>query len=123
MSASAWNARAPVIGKLGMGGRGEDQAAGDGGVGGQEEVEAAEATQYIKPKLAIPYHWGQSVGTLSDAQTFGELARCAVKILSVGETISSDNWPEYSPLLAHWKLCVDFLLITCWGQKQKNNKD
>jgi hypothetical protein len=27
-----------------------------------------------------------------------------VVILSVGETISSDNWPEYSPLIAHWRL-------------------
>jgi hypothetical protein len=25
-------------------------------------------------------------------------------ILSSGETVSSDNWPEYSPLIAHWTL-------------------
>jgi len=75
-----------------------------GGTYTMNAVEAAEATQYIKPGLAIPYHWGQSVGNLSDAQTFAELARCAVKILAVGEIISSDNWPEYSPLIAHWKL-------------------
>jgi L-ascorbate metabolism protein UlaG (beta-lactamase superfamily) len=75
-----------------------------GGTYTMNAVEAAEATQYIKPELAIPYHWGQSVGNLSDAQTFAELARCAVKILAVGETISSDNWPEYSPLLARWRL-------------------
>jgi len=75
-----------------------------GGTYTMDAVEAAEATQYIKPELAIPYHWGQSVGNLSDAQTFAEHARCAVKILAVGETISSDNWPEYSPLIAHWKL-------------------
>lgn len=75
-----------------------------GGTYTMDGAEAAEATQYIKPKLAIPYHWGQSVGTLSDAQTFAELAACAVKIMTVGETISSDNWPKYSPLLAHWKL-------------------
>jgi hypothetical protein len=24
--------------------------------------------------------------------------------LAVGETVSSDNWPEYSPLIAHWAL-------------------
>ena len=35
---------------------------------------------------------------ISDAQTFAAQARCAVKILAVGETISSDNWPEYSPI-------------------------
>jgi L-ascorbate metabolism protein UlaG (beta-lactamase superfamily) len=75
-----------------------------GGTYTMNAVEAAESTQYIKPKLAIPYHWGQSVGNLSDAQTFAELSRCAVEILAVGDTISSDNWPEYSPLSAHWKL-------------------
>jgi len=25
-------------------------------------------------------------------------------VLTVGEMISSDNWPEYSPLIAHWAL-------------------
>lgn len=75
-----------------------------GGTYTMNAVEAADATQYIKPDLAIPYHWGQVVGTLADAQTFARLARCAVKIMTVGETISSDNWPVYSPLVAHWKL-------------------
>ncbi len=75
-----------------------------GGTYTMNAVEAAEATQYIKPELAIPYHWGQNVGTLADAQRFAELARCAVKILVVGETIGSDEWPEYQPLLAHWAL-------------------
>jgi len=75
-----------------------------GGTYTMDGAEAAEATQYIQPELAIPYHWGQSVGTLSDAQTFAELAACAVKIMTVGETISSDNWPKYSPLIAHWEL-------------------
>ena len=75
-----------------------------GGTYTMNAVEAAEATQYIKPELAIPYHWGQNVGNLSDAETFAQKAACAVKIMTVGETISSDNWPEYSPLIAHWKL-------------------
>jgi len=75
-----------------------------GGTYTMNAVEAAEATQYIQPELAIPYHWGQSVGTLSDAETFAELAACAVKILTVGETISSEDWPKYSPLIAHWEL-------------------
>lgn len=75
-----------------------------GGTYTMNAVEAAEATQYIKPGLAIPYHWGQSVGTLSDAQTFVERARSAAMVLAVNEAISSDNWPVYSPLVAHWKL-------------------
>ncbi len=63
-----------------------------GGTYTMNAVEAAEATQYINPDLAIPYHWGQSVGTLNDAQTFAQLARCAVKVLAVGETISSEEY-------------------------------
>jgi len=75
-----------------------------GGTYTMNATEAAEATEYIKPDLAIPYHWGRNVGTLRDAETFAELAKCAVVILSSGETISSDNWPVYSPLIAHWTL-------------------
>jgi L-ascorbate metabolism protein UlaG (beta-lactamase superfamily) len=65
-----------------------------GGTYTMNAVEAAEAAQYIKPDLAIPYHWGRNVGTLSDAQRFAELAQCPVTILAVGETTSSDNWPQ-----------------------------
>ncbi|HCO97061.1 MAG TPA: hypothetical protein DIU00_24495 [Phycisphaerales bacterium] len=75
-----------------------------GGTYTMNATEAAEATGYIKPDLAIPYHWGRIVGTLSDAQTFAELARCPAKVMAVGETISSDDWPVYSPLIAHWPL-------------------
>jgi len=84
-----------------------------GGTYTMNAVEAAEATQYIKPELAIPYHWGQNVGTLSDAQTFAQMAACAVKILTVGETISSDNWLQYSPLITHWKLDETESSIAC----------
>jgi len=75
-----------------------------GGTYTMNATEAAEATGYIKPDLAIPYHWGQNVGTLRDAETFVELARSPAMILSSGEMVSSDNWPEYSPLIAHWPL-------------------
>jgi len=50
--------------------------------------EAAEATKYIKPKLAVPYHWGDIVGSRSDAEQFAKLAECEVKILAAGETIA-----------------------------------
>jgi len=33
-------------------------------------VEAAQAVKAIQPKLAIPMHWGGSVGSVRDAQTF-----------------------------------------------------
>ncbi len=75
-----------------------------GGVSTMNAAEAAEATGYIKPDLAIPYHWGRNIGTLSDALEFAELAQCRVKIMEVGETISSNSWLEDAPLIAHWKL-------------------
>ncbi|OHB55594.1 MAG: hypothetical protein A2173_01400 [Planctomycetes bacterium RBG_13_44_8b] len=75
-----------------------------GGTYTMNATEAAEATKYIKPILAIPYHWGQNVGTLADAQRFASLAACNVKIMSVGEIISSRDWLKDFSLLAHWKL-------------------
>jgi L-ascorbate metabolism protein UlaG (beta-lactamase superfamily) len=75
-----------------------------GGTYTMNAIEAAEATGYFKPELAIPYHWGRNVGTLSDAQQFAELAQCRVKIMSPGEIISSDNWLNDAPLIAYWKL-------------------
>ncbi len=65
-----------------------------GGTYTMNAAEAAEATGYIRPDLAIPYHWGQIVGTLSDAETFVRLAESAAQVMTVNETISSDNWPE-----------------------------
>jgi L-ascorbate metabolism protein UlaG (beta-lactamase superfamily) len=50
--------------------------------------EAAEATGHIKPKQAIPYHWGDIVGSQKDAEKFAETAQCEVKVLSPGETIN-----------------------------------
>ncbi len=75
-----------------------------GGAYTMNAAEAAEATGYIKQDLAIPYHWGRSVGTLSDAQEFAQKARCRVKIMEVKEVISSDSWLEDAPLIAHWRL-------------------
>ena len=51
-------------------------------------AEAAEATKHIKPKQAIPYHWGDIVGSRSDAAEFAEKAECKVTVLKAGETIS-----------------------------------
>ncbi len=49
---------------------------------------AAEAVSYIKPKAAIPYHWGDIVGGRSDAETFAKAAQCDTKILTPGQTFS-----------------------------------
>jgi len=61
-----------------------------GGTYTMNATEAAEATKYIKPKTAIPYHWGEIVGSRADAEKFADAAECQVQILSVGETISLD---------------------------------
>jgi L-ascorbate metabolism protein UlaG (beta-lactamase superfamily) len=44
--------------------------------------EAAEATRMIKPKLAIPMHYGAIVGSEGDAEKFKQLAACPVQILN-----------------------------------------
>ncbi|HIQ30180.1 MAG TPA: MBL fold metallo-hydrolase [Candidatus Caldiarchaeum subterraneum] len=43
--------------------------------------EAAEAVESIKPKVAIPMHYGAIVGTEADAERFRSLAKCEVAIL------------------------------------------
>jgi L-ascorbate metabolism protein UlaG (beta-lactamase superfamily) len=44
--------------------------------------EAAEAARRLKPKVAIPMHYGSIVGDESDAERFKKLASCDVRILS-----------------------------------------
>jgi len=50
-------------------------------------TEAAEATKYLKPKYAVPYHWGDIVGSEQDAKEFARLAGCEVKLLHPGESV------------------------------------
>jgi L-ascorbate metabolism protein UlaG (beta-lactamase superfamily) len=47
--------------------------------------EAAEATLKIKPKVAIPMHYGDIVGNINDAKKFKELLKdkVDVKILEI----------------------------------------
>jgi len=61
-----------------------------GGTYTMNAAEAAEATKHIKPKRAIPYHWGDIVGGRADAEAFSEAAEGEVQMLSPGETISLD---------------------------------
>jgi len=49
--------------------------------------EAAEAAKTIKPRMAIPYHWGDIVGRQDDAEKFAKLAGCEVKVLKPGQTV------------------------------------
>jgi L-ascorbate metabolism protein UlaG (beta-lactamase superfamily) len=75
-----------------------------GGTYTMDAAEAAEATQYIQPQLAVPYHWGEIVGTLRDVQQFARLAACSVKIMADGEILSSQDWQKDFSLVAHWPL-------------------
>ncbi|MBN2314831.1 MAG: MBL fold metallo-hydrolase [Sedimentisphaerales bacterium] len=58
-----------------------------GGTYTMDAAEAAEAVEQFKPKMAIPYHWGDIVGGRSDAEQFAKAAKCETKILTPGETI------------------------------------
>jgi L-ascorbate metabolism protein UlaG (beta-lactamase superfamily) len=44
-------------------------------------AEAAEAARRIQPRLAVPMHWGQHIGTYEDARRFAEGAPVEVKIM------------------------------------------
>jgi L-ascorbate metabolism protein UlaG (beta-lactamase superfamily) len=57
-----------------------------GGTYTMNAAEAAEATKLFKPKMAIPYHWGDIVGGRSDADSFAKQAACVVKVLKPGES-------------------------------------
>jgi len=44
-------------------------------------VEAAEAARRIGPRVAVPMHWGEHIGSRADAETFAEEAPCEVRIM------------------------------------------
>ena len=50
--------------------------------------EAAKAVELIKPKAAIPYHFGDIVGSVDDAKKFAAATTCKVHILAPGESIT-----------------------------------
>ena len=58
-----------------------------GGTYTMDAEQAARAAEFIKPRLAIPYHWGDIVGDNKDAIKFAELAQCEVKILKPGQIL------------------------------------
>lgn len=43
--------------------------------------EAAEAARRIQPRLAVPMHWGEHIGTEEDARRFAELTSVPVAIM------------------------------------------
>jgi L-ascorbate metabolism protein UlaG (beta-lactamase superfamily) len=43
--------------------------------------EAAEAARRIQPRVAVPMHWGEHIGSLQDAKDFADKAPVEVEIL------------------------------------------
>jgi len=58
-----------------------------GGTYTMNAAEAAEAVKNIKPKQAVPYHWGDIVGDRSNAEQFAKTASCQVEVLSPGQSV------------------------------------
>jgi len=52
-----------------------------GGTYTMNPTEAVEAVKVIKPKKAIPMHWGDIVGGKADAELFKKLCPCEVEVL------------------------------------------
>lgn len=50
-----------------------------------DENEAALLANTIKPQLAIPMHWGDIIGELSQAEKFQSLVKTPVKIMNPGD--------------------------------------
>ena len=58
-----------------------------GGTYTLDAAEAAEACRRINPKGAVPYHWGDIVGSDKDAKAFEKAAGCKVYVLQPGDTV------------------------------------
>jgi len=60
-----------------------------GGTYTMNAAEAAKACQAIGCKAAIPYHWGDIVGSADDAEKFAKAAAgCKVHVLKPGESLT-----------------------------------
>jgi L-ascorbate metabolism protein UlaG (beta-lactamase superfamily) len=53
-----------------------------GGTYTMDADEAAQAAAVIKPKVAVPIHWGTIVGSRQDAEAFQKKASCEVRIMT-----------------------------------------
>ena len=52
--------------------------------------QAAEAVNAFRPQLAVPYHWGDIVGSVEDARKFAKHAYGEVRVLAPGESVEID---------------------------------
>jgi len=63
-------------------------------VGGTYTLNAAEAARACKAvgcKAAIPYHWGDIIGSEADAKAFADAAGCRVHVLAPGDSVSVNS--------------------------------
>lgn len=58
-----------------------------GGTYTLDAAEAAKACDVIAPAASLPYHWGDIVGSATDAEVFADSARCKVHVLGPGESL------------------------------------
>jgi len=58
-----------------------------GGTYTMDPQQAAQATKLIKPAIAIPYHWGDIVGSRKDAEDFMQSTETKVQIISPDESV------------------------------------
>ena len=59
-----------------------------GGTYTLDAASAAEACNAIGCQAAIPYHWGDIVGSIENAEEFADRAACKVYLLQPGEAVS-----------------------------------
>ena len=59
-----------------------------GGTYTMDADEAAAACADIGCAAAIPYHWGEIIGSAADARKFADAAACPVHVLQPGESIT-----------------------------------
>ena len=52
-------------------------------------AEAAEACERIGCAAAVPYHWGNVIGTDADAKSFADSAPCTVHVLQPGQSVTA----------------------------------
>ncbi|MFP4055089.1 MAG: MBL fold metallo-hydrolase [Phycisphaerae bacterium] len=60
-----------------------------GGTYTLDAAQAAEACRRIGPAHAVPYHWGDIVGSQADAEDFARQAPCPVTLLQPGEAMEA----------------------------------
>jgi L-ascorbate metabolism protein UlaG (beta-lactamase superfamily) len=58
-----------------------------GGTYTLDAEEAAKAVNQIQAKQAVPYHWGDIVGSLQDAERFAEITNYPVSVIQPGDSI------------------------------------